>query len=151
MTLDIKSLINEEASDEGIWVEYVDRDGNSTGFSVKIAYYGRREMDKIYKQTRVRVTDLKSLNQVEQIDMNKFKIAYANLIVRDWKGLTVKVLRLFLPVKIDAPEDAILECTEDNKVMLISTSSLFDAWVANIASDVTKYNETKRNDEIKNS
>jgi hypothetical protein len=149
---DISSLINTEASDVGVWFEHTDNSGNSTGLKVKIAYYGKREMEKIFKETKIRITNLRTMQQDETVDLNKFRRIYADVIIKDWEGMTVTVLRQLLPIKGELEDTGeSLPCTTENKLALISHSAAFDTWVANMASDVTKFNAEKKDSEIKNS
>jgi hypothetical protein len=153
LPLDLKQLIDTHASDDGVWFEFTDVSGVPSGFHVKIAYYGKQVMEKIYRQTRIRVTNLRTLAQETDIDQNKFKQVYADMVVRDWRGLTVAVLKNFVPVKnlsLNGQGNEELACTTENKQLLIGASTVFDQWVANIASDVARFQAEQKEEEIKN-
>lgn len=143
--LNIKDLLDEQAIDDGVWVPFKD-----TNFKVKIAYYGKQQMQQLYEKCKVKTFNPRLARFDEDVDTNKFRKIYADTVIRDWSGLTIEVLSKLIPVKGTPDPKAELACTPDNKVVLVTLSMEFDQWLAQIATDVEAFNQAKAEAELKN-
>jgi len=133
---------------EGVWVNFQD-----TQFRLRITYYGKSQMQKMFDAAKINRLNTRTLREEEELDRLKFRKLYANKVIRDWKGLTIGVLRQLVVLKIDAkiPDETEIPCTDENKEMLIEHSLVFDQWLASTTQKVETFNEAKREEELKNS
>ena len=147
-TIKLADLIDLTRPDqEGVWVQFQD-----TTFYVRVTYYGKPQMNKMFEAAKTTKLNTRTLQEVEEMDKAKFRKLYARKIIQEWKGLTVAVLRTMVPLKIGAsvPDDMELPCTDEHKEMLIEQSLVFDQWLASITQKVETFNEKKKEEELKN-
>ena len=67
---------------------------------------------------------------------------YSDKLIVGWKGLKMKYLKELMPVNMDkADEEKDLEFTPENALILMKNSTVFDAWITDITSDVSVFNK----------
>ena len=98
MALNLGSLIDTKRIDEGIWVTY-----KETQFQVKVSYYGKPQMAAIFERCKTKSVNLRTLKEEERINNPVFREEYADLVIREWKGLTLDVLRKLASLPPHAP------------------------------------------------
>jgi hypothetical protein len=145
--LRLSDLIDTVRPEEGVWVQYQD-----TTFHLRVTYYGKPQMEKMFEAAKTVKLNMRNLKEEEDMDRLKFRKLYAKKVIQEWKGLTVEVLRKLVILKLDAnlnPTDEI-PCTDENKEMLIQYSLEFDQWLAGVTQKVVTFNAEKKEAELKN-
>ncbi len=132
---------------EGVWVQFQD-----TPFQLRVTYYGKPQMQKMFDAAKTTKLNMRTLREEEEMDRLKFRKLYARKVIQEWKGLTVDVLRRLVVLKLDAglPGDLEIPCTDENKEMLIEHSLEFDQWLASVTQRVETFNAQKQDEELKN-
>jgi hypothetical protein len=132
---------------EGVWVQFQD-----TPFTLRVTYYGKPQMQKMFEAAKTTKLNMRTLREEEDMDKLKFRKLYARKVIQEWKGLTVDVLRKLVVLKIDSnlPGDLEIPCTDENKEMLIEHSLEFDQWLASVTQKVDTFNAQKQDEELKN-
>lgn len=107
-------------------VDFTDIDG----FTVQLCYVGRDRMMKIRNQALVYKFNKRTRQREEEVDNDKFLEAYADAVIKGWKGLTVRGLATLLPIDtsaMDAKES--VPYTPDDALLLLKNSTIFDQFV----------------------
>ena len=132
---------------EGVWVQY-----QNTPFWLRVTYYGKQQMQKMFEAAKTTKLNMRTLREEEEMDKLKFRKLYARKVIQEWKGLTIDVLRSMVILKLDSSLAGDLEvpCTDENKEMLIEHSLEFDQWLASVTQKVDTFNEQKKAAELGN-
>jgi hypothetical protein len=137
----LKNLLSSQPTQAEI--EYLD------GFFVTLRYTGMQELERAMDTQKVaRGGGIDVLDGVSKV----MKVAMSRAIV-SWRGLTKEVLlkmNLDLDLKALEDMDEELECTDEDKVLLLTKDSAFYAWVQRIAVDILALREHQAKEEIKN-
>jgi hypothetical protein len=143
----LADLIDTTRPEEGVWVQFQD-----TPFTVRVTYYGKQQMQKMFEAAKTTKLNMRTLREEDDMDRLKFRKLYAKKVIREWKGLTVAILRKLVVLKLDAslPDDTVIECTDENKEMLIEYSLEFDQWLASVTQKVDTFNAQRQEEELKN-
>jgi hypothetical protein len=141
----IKSLL--VSGDKTIDVDFPDVDG----FVVTISYVPREDLVKIRNQALVYKFNKRTRQREEEVDNDKFVEAYAERVIKGWKGLKVKHLPKLLPVDISAmnAEDELPYSTEE-ALELLKNSSIFDQLITDTVNDLEAFSVKKRENTVKN-
>jgi hypothetical protein len=141
----IKSLL--VSGDKTIDVDFPDVDG----FVVTISYVPREDLVKIRNQALVYKFNKRTRQREEEVDNDKFVEAYAERVIKGWKGLKVKHLPKLLPVDISAmnAEDELPYSTEE-ALELLKNSSIFDQFITDTVNDLEAFSVKKRETDLKN-
>ena len=141
----IKSLL--VSGDKTIDVDFPDVDG----FVVTISYVPREDLVKIRNQALVYKFNKRTRQREEEVDNDKFVEAYAERVIKGWKGLKVKHLPKLLPVDISAmnAEDELPYSTEE-ALELLKNSSIFDQFITDTVNDLEAFSIKKRETTVKN-
>jgi len=144
----LSQLIDTSKTKEGVWVQY-----QNTDFWVRVAYYGKPQMQRIFDEAKTTRINMRTLREEEEMDRPKFRRLYADQVIKDWKGLTIGVLKTLVVLNIssDLPESTEIGCTSENRQMLLEHSLEFDQWLSGVTQRVDTFNEQKKEFEIKNS
>ena len=114
------------------------------GFKVKLAYLSREELQKIRNKCLTTTIDRKTRQPKQELNEDLFLKSYIPLVLKDWSGFKLKYLTELTPV--DFPEDQDLEVeveyTEKNAITLMTNSTIFDAWLSEVISDVANFNKS---------
>jgi hypothetical protein len=122
MSLIKKLMVTEKITE----VDFPDIDG----FTVQLCYVGRDRMMKIRNQALVYKFNKRTRQREEEVDNDKFLEAYADAVIKGWKGLTVRGLATLLPIDtsaMDAKES--VPYTADDALLLLKNSTIFDQFV----------------------
>ncbi len=143
----LKELIDNKRPQQGVWVRFKD-----TPFEVCVTYFGKQKMRELFEKTKVVDFDTRTLQERERIDDDRFRKEYVKTLIKDWRGLNYEVLKRLVPVDPDLslPPDYTLPCTEENKAVLIEQSVEFDQWLAKVTTDLSVFNQKKKEEEEKN-
>jgi nicotinamide mononucleotide adenylyltransferase len=144
--IQLSQLIDTSRTKEGVWVQY-----QNTTFQIKVAYYGKPQMQRLFEEAKSTRINMRTLREEEDMDRFKFRKLYANAVIKDWKGLTVAVLRSLIVVGVNGiPDSTEIPCTPENREMLLENSLEFDQWLSSMTQRVETFNQQKREEEIKN-
>ncbi len=150
----ISSWLSKAGKTERVaWFEYP---YDIEGFSVKIAYASRFVLNQIRQQAVEIYTDRRTREKEEKINEEKLHRGYAERIIKDWKGLTLKGLDILIPGTLDeaiaeferrkrqdpgfeAPsreeiENIEVEYSIDTAIELLNNSIDFMSWVVDMCS-----------------
>jgi hypothetical protein len=146
--LQLSQLLDKSRTREGVWVQY-----QNTDFYVKVAYYGKPQMQRIFEEAKTTRLNMRTLREEEEMDRPKFRRLYANQVIKEWKGLTIAVLRQLVVVQVNSelPDQTDIPCTAENREMLLENSLEFDQWLSGVTQRVDTFNEQKKELELKNS
>ena len=141
----IKSLL--VSGDKTIDVDFPDIDG----FVVTISYVPREDLVKIRNQALVYKFNKRTRQREEEVDNDKFVEAYAERVIKGWRGLRIKHLPKLLPADISSlnPEDEILYSQEE-ALELLRNSSIFDQFITDTVNDLEAFSVKKRENTTKN-
>ena len=141
----IKSLL--VSGDKTIDVDFPDIEG----FVVTISYVPREDLVKIRNQALVYKFNKRTRQREEEVDNDKFVEAYAERVIKGWKGLKIKHLPKLLPADISSlnPEDEIVYSQEE-ALELLKNSSIFDQFITDTVNDLEAFSIKKRETTVKN-
>jgi hypothetical protein len=145
--MDLKALLDTDRIENGVWVTYED-----TPFEVRVAYYGRPEMQALYKKCSTKKFDPGTMQEREDLDTVKFRDAFSDQVIKEWRGLTLGVLRKLILLKAsEQPDDTPITCTKENKTFLLENCFAFDRWVQSVCQSIEVFNQKQKEIERKNS
>lgn len=128
-------------------VEFPDIDG----FTVDVCYIGRDRMMKIRNQALVYKFNKRTRQREEEVDNDKFLEAYAEAVIKGWKGLTVKKLGMLIPVdlsKMDPTEE--VPYSAEDALVLLKNSTLFDQFITDTLNDFENFERDAKESAVKN-
>jgi len=141
----IKSLL--VSGDKTIDVDFPDIDG----FVVTVSYVPREDLVKIRNQALVYKFNKRTRQREEEVDNDKFVEAYAERVIKGWKGLKVKHLPKLLPVDISAMNaDDDVPYSQEEALELLKNSSIFDQFITDTVNDLEAFSIKKRETATKN-
>lgn len=143
MSLIKNLMVNEKVST----VEFPDIDG----FTVDVCYIGRDRMMKIRNQALVYKFNKRTRQREEEVDNDKFLEAYAEAVIKGWKGLTVKKLGNLIPVdlsKMDPTEE--VPYSAEDALVLLKNSTLFDQFITDTLNDFENFERESKESAVKN-
>lgn len=135
--MELKSLL---VTEKEVVVEYPDPD--LEGFEVTIAYLPREALQKIRKKcTSTKYS--KKTHQLEEVMNNDlFLELYVQKLIKGWTGLKMGYLKELMTVSVlDVDLEKDLEYTEDNALVLMKSSTIFDSWITDVTSDISVFNK----------
>jgi len=114
-----------------------------SGFRVKLAYASKMLMSQIREVARVVRKNFRTGRIIEDFDEEKLRDAYANYIVKGWKGLTVDRLRECIPgIKITGKRGSEeIPYSVEVATALMDVSAEFENWIVEVAGDVHNYKD----------
>lgn len=114
------------------------------GFAVDVCYLAREELLKLRKRCISTKFNKKTHTPEEVLDDEKFLLEYTNAVIKGWNGLKFRYLEEFLLVDVSQfnPEDE-LPYTQDNAILLMKNSNVFDSWLTEAASSLENFTGRK--------
>lgn len=146
--MELKELI-EKYDEECVEVEYED-----TGFVVSLKPMNREVQEAVDARCKTVRFDRKTHQRIEERDDRKFTEALDEILIADWKGLTLSVARRLIPtLKVPDDVDAAVEipCSAENKRLLMLKSGAFQKFVVDVALDAWSSLAEREETEAKNS
>jgi hypothetical protein len=114
------------------------------GLEFILTYLSKDELNRIIKKcTRNKINP--RTRQVEnELDDDLFLETYINSVVKDWTGFKFKYLDTFLAWDASSvdPEDE-MEYSQENALVLMKGSTVFDNWVSEQIADLGKFMKTE--------
>jgi len=148
MALSLSKLVDSKRENEGEWFQYGD-----TTFHVKLAFYTREKITDLLNSARIKKPDPRNpRNFTEELDNDKFRNAFVPKIIKDWRGLTLKVLSTLVVIDYEGEEneEAELPYSNEEALLLVAKSAAFDSWVTGMCADVEAFNKAKKENALKN-
>jgi hypothetical protein len=101
------------------------------GFKLKIAAMSREASRKLKESSEISKIDAKMRMPVKELDEVKFIDGFAQAAIKGWTGLKYKYLPELMLVDLASIEnlESEVEYNQENAVMLLSHSAIFDAWI----------------------
>ena len=136
--LSLKALLVPSKSVE---VEYP----GMQGFKLNLYFLSRETLVSIRKKSTKQV--FKNRQQTEELDDKLFLQLYVAAAIKGWKGLKLSYLEQLAPVELgDNDKESELEYSDENALVLMQSSSNFDAFVSETVTELgnfSKSSETK--------
>ena len=131
--MELKSLMIDTKS---VWMPFP----GTEGFEVEIANLSRKEMTAMRKNCTIQKFDRKLRTVVEAIDEDKFVSLFTEKTVKNWKGLTYRILSSLILIKTEGLDmDEELEYSQENAEQLITGSVEFDNWLNEVVYDLDNF------------
>jgi hypothetical protein len=143
MSLIKKLMVTEKVTE----VDFPDLDG----FTVQLCYVGRERMMKIRNQALVYKFNKRTRQREEEVDNDKFLEAYADAVIKGWKGLTVRGLATLLPIdtsSMDPKEE--VPYSADDALLLLKNSTIFDQFVTDSLNNFEVFDREAKEEAVKN-
>lgn len=107
-----------------------------TGFWVEINMLSKKERVDMFKRCTKTTVNPKTRVKEEKLDEALYNAEFARAVVTNWGGLKLDYLQLLLPIDTadkDLQEE--LEYSEENALLLLDNSPLFNAWLIDALDD----------------
>ncbi|MDZ7831628.1 MAG: hypothetical protein U5L07_07735 [Desulfobacterales bacterium] len=139
--MDLKQLIDEKKTRLSAWMEFQD-------VNFLIEYAEKGEMQKMLERSKKKRWE--KHQPVEDFDDDKFA-AQLSQKIRDW-DLTIGKLADLINIDIgDMDPETAVECTDENRAVLVKETYGLANWLREQLSDVTAYREQTQAVQEKNS
>ncbi len=128
-------------------VEFPDIDG----FVVDLCYIGRERMVKIRNQSLEYRFNKRTRQREEEVNNEKFLEAYAEAVIKNWSGLTIRGLSNLIPVDTSSvdPSEAVPYTAED-ALLLLKNSTIFDQFITDSINNFEVFERDSKEAAIKN-
>ena len=67
---------------EGVWVQY-----QNTPFWLRVTYYGKQQMQKMFEAAKTTKLNMRTLREEEEMDKLKFRKLYARKVIQEYMFL----------------------------------------------------------------
>jgi hypothetical protein len=135
--MDLKNLLLPEKT---VTFEFPGCDG----LEFDLAFLSKESNQKLYNRCQINKYDKRTRQPYKELDEDRFLEEYVAAIVKDWRGFKAKYLSEFLLANLESEEpESELEYTQENALVLMKSSVLFDEWVSNMIGDLSNF--TKNN------
>lgn len=121
------------------------------GFTVNICYLSRDRLMKIRNGALVYKYNKRTRQREEEVDNDKFLEAYAEAVIKGWRGLTIKALGQLLPVdtsKSDPKQE--IPYTAEDALDLLRNSTIFDQFITDTLNDFDNFDKNAKEQQEKN-
>lgn len=138
-----KLMITEKVTS----VEFPDIDG----FVVDLCYIGRDRMIKIRNQSLESKFNKRTRQREEEVNNEKFLEAYAEAVIKGWRGLTIRGLSNLIPVDMTGvnPTEEVPYSPED-ALLLLKNSTIFDQFVTDCLNNFDVFERDAKEEAVKN-
>ena len=121
------------------------------GFTVNICYLSRDRLMKIRNGALVYKYNKRTRQREEEVDNDKFLEAYAEAVIKGWRGLTIKALGQLLPIdtsKSDPKQE--IPYTAEDALDLLRNSTIFDQFITDTLNDFDNFDKSAKEQQEKN-
>lgn len=110
------------------------------GFKVNLTFLSRETLLSIRKKSTK--TTFKNRQAVEELDDELFLKLYVAATIKGWSGFKYTYLDKLAPVDLTGKDpETLLAYSEDNALAIMKSSSDFDAFVAEVVSDLGNFSK----------
>lgn len=110
-------------------------------FKISVAFLSRETLISIRKKATKHT--FKNRQAVEELDDDLFLKLYVQASIKGWKGFKLSYLAELAPVDLTGQnQDDELEYSEENALMLMKSSSNFDAFISDIVTDLGNFQKS---------
>jgi hypothetical protein len=112
------------------------------GFTIDVCFLSRETLQSIRKKATK--TSFKNRQPVEELNDDLFLELYVKASIKGWKGFKLTYLEQLAPVDVSKEDnDAELDYSEENALMLMKASTNFDAFVSEQVTDLGNFSKNK--------
>lgn len=118
-------------------------DLNQHGFEVLLAHISRKTLDRWVRDCTRSVRNPVTKRKEPKLDEKALWRLYASHVIRDWRGLTVGMLRKMIVLTgcDEVAAETVVACNQENVVSLLENAFDFDTVVTDIARDPANFLE----------
>lgn len=110
-------------------------------FKISVAFLSRETLIGIRKKATKQT--FKNRQAVEELDDDLFLKLYVQASIKGWKGFKLSYLAELAPVDLTGQDtEDELEYSEENALMLMKSSSNFDAFISDIVTDLGNFQKS---------
>ena len=133
-TVSLKTLLVPSKSME---VDYPGFDG----FKIDVSFLSRETLINLRKKATKHT--FKNRQAVEELDDDLFLKLYVEASIKGWKGFKFSYLAQLAPVDLSGQdENDELEFSAENALMLMKSSTNFDAFISDTVTDLGNFQKT---------
>ncbi len=122
------------------------------GLEFDLAFISKEVNQDIIKKCTRQKWDTRSKSTVEELDEDEFMQVYSGKIVQGWRGFKASYLNEFLATDTSKyDEDAEVDYTPENALVLMTNSSVFDNWVSEKIRDIKNFTNPDLKENLKKS
>jgi hypothetical protein len=112
------------------------------GFTIDVCFLSRETLQSIRKKATK--TSFKNRQPVEELNDDLFLELYVKASIKGWKGFKLTYLEQLAPVDVSGEkDDAELDYSDENALMLMKASTNFDAFVSEQVTDLGNFSKNK--------
>jgi hypothetical protein len=134
-------VLNSKAA----WVDFP----GLSGFEIEVVNLSRKELTKLRKKCTNQKFNRKSRVMEEILDEELFVKNFANLTVKNWRGLTFEHLETLILVDTagkDLTEEILY--SKENAEVLVSSSTEFDTFINEVCFDLQRFSRKTNEDSV---
>lgn len=110
-------------------------------FKISVAFLSRETLIGIRKKATKQT--FKNRQAVEELDDDLFLKLYVQASIKGWKGFKLSYLAELAPVDLTGQDtEDELEYSEENALMLMKSSSNFDAFISDVVTDLGNFQKS---------
>lgn len=139
--LHLKDIIDTRLEQPPVWIAFP---GSKT-FQVLLRPVGNR-IQELREAAQEIDWDQATYSRVVKVNQDKYLKLFCELVIVDWKGLTLADLRhlvLILDFKKSRQAPGPVVCDEGSKLLLMKHSPAFSAWVHKLIMDIERFNQER--------
>jgi len=122
------------------------------GLTFSLSYLSKDSNQKLLKRCQKTKYDSRTRQPMEELNEEMFLSEYTKAVVKGWEGFKFKYLLEFGVFDISAydPDDFIVY-SEENALLLLQNSNVFDSWLSEVLSELTNFTKTNTKEKQKES
>ena len=112
------------------------------GFTIDVCFLSRETLQSIRKKATK--TSFKNRQPIEELNDDLFLELYVKASIKGWKGFKLSYLEQLAPVDVSGEkDDAELDYSDENALMLMKASTNFDAFISEQVTDLGNFSKNK--------
>ena len=108
------------------------------GLSFDLCFLSKESNQALYKKCQKTKFD-RNRQEITEFDEDLFLQLYVASVVKGWKGFKLSYLKEFVLVDIGKNSEEELNFTDDNALELMKSSTIFDAWISGVISELGNF------------
>jgi len=122
------------------------------GLTFDLTFLSKESNQALFKKCQKTKFDSKTRQPIEEFDDDLFLELYVRAIVKGWKGLKLKYLKELVLVEVEEKEEnKLLDYSEENALELMKASTIFDAWLSEVITDLGNFTSIDSTKKLKES
>jgi len=122
------------------------------GLTFDLAFLSKESNQALYKKCQRTKFDSRTRQPIEEFDDDLFLQLYVKSIIKGWKGFKLKYISELVLADIGDDPEKELDFSDENALDLMRSSTIFDAWISEVISDLGNFmpkDSTKKSNESK--